>query len=245
LIKESFKIIREDTSRTRTDAPFGYASDHYIVALSDKCKGSRYDDIKHLPCEIQIRTILMDAWASVSHHLDYKQEIDIPAKLRRDFSALAGLFYVADTHFHLFREGVEKARSRLMRSAETGVFNLDQKTNLDSITAYAKWKFPERTALQPFGVSPSEMVKRIVQDGYENLRQLDMTIGPAVEFLRDLEKRIWGAKKMLWNSLVAVDVCLDIVDEAHFEKYNSEQAGEEVAKCIEEIRRKMKEAKDI
>ncbi|MBI4489516.1 MAG: hypothetical protein HY694_10565 [Deltaproteobacteria bacterium] len=57
-----------------------------------------------VPFEIQIRTIAQDAWASISHYLDYKKESDIPAQLRRDFYALSGLFYVADRHFAMLKK---------------------------------------------------------------------------------------------------------------------------------------------
>ena len=53
--------------------------------------------------EIQCRTILQNAWASVSHRLAYKGEASIPEALRKDFHALAGLFYVADKHFELLK----------------------------------------------------------------------------------------------------------------------------------------------
>jgi len=44
----------------------------------------------------------MDAWATVSHYLDYKTDADVPLGLRKDFQALSGLFYLADTHFEMF-----------------------------------------------------------------------------------------------------------------------------------------------
>ncbi len=55
-------------------------------------KGPRYDTIVGMPFEIQVRTILMDAWANVSHYLAYKSDIDVPINLQRDFYALGGLF---------------------------------------------------------------------------------------------------------------------------------------------------------
>lgn len=47
---------------------------------------------------------MLNAWASISHYLGYKKESDIPAELRRDFNALSGLFYVADTHFAMLKQ---------------------------------------------------------------------------------------------------------------------------------------------
>jgi putative GTP pyrophosphokinase len=63
--------------------------------------GPRYDPLKHLRFEVQVRTIVMDAGAAVSHHLDYKGGTSVPSELRKDFYALSGLFYVADQHFEV------------------------------------------------------------------------------------------------------------------------------------------------
>ena len=77
----------------------------YKAKLSEKYKVENYDQIRNIPFEVQIRTVAQDAWASISHYLDYKKESDIPRHLKRDFSALSELFYVADTHFEFVSEG--------------------------------------------------------------------------------------------------------------------------------------------
>ena len=144
IIGASFDILSKDTFRTRSETQFGYMSDHYIIKLSETCKGKRYDELKGLKCEIQVRTILMDAWASVSHHLDYKKEIDIPSNLRKDFNAVSGLLYAADTHFEIFRNGIEKSKEQLSINFQTNKIDLSQEINLDSLSEYLKWKFPDR-----------------------------------------------------------------------------------------------------
>ena len=64
------------------------------------------DNNKKFLFEIQIRTITQDAWASISHYLDYKNEISIADELKKDFYALSGLFYIADTQFNKIQESV-------------------------------------------------------------------------------------------------------------------------------------------
>jgi ppGpp synthetase/RelA/SpoT-type nucleotidyltranferase len=59
----------------------------------------RYDDLKKLVCEIQVRTVLQDAWAIIDHHLSYKQESDVPKILRRKLNSLAGLVETAHDQF--------------------------------------------------------------------------------------------------------------------------------------------------
>ena len=218
LISAKFDVVRADTSRTRTETPFGYSSDHYIVKLAKDCKGPRYDDVKKLKCEIQVRTILMDAWSSVSHHLDYKQEIDIPKELRTDFNALSGMFYVADTHFELFRKGFEEARADLMRSVQENIFHLDQEINLDSLTAYFKWKFPERR--EHARAVSSDIVSELRQYGYQNIRQLDDKINIAFPVLKDSENEAYNQKewKPRWAPDGIIRHCLDLTDNEYFKR---------------------------
>ena len=65
--------------------------------------GSRQIALPRIPFEIQVRTIGQDAWASVSHHLAYKQETSFPPDQFRDLYALSALFYLADTHFEFLK----------------------------------------------------------------------------------------------------------------------------------------------
>jgi ppGpp synthetase/RelA/SpoT-type nucleotidyltranferase len=133
IIRESFDSITEDNKiYDSEDALFGYLSAHSIVKLKSDCSGPRYRDLKGEHFEIQIRTLTMDAWANVSHYLDYKSKMDIPRELKRDFYALSGLFYVADTHFEMFFKSRQKVAQRL---EEFGL-SPTQEINFDSLSIY-------------------------------------------------------------------------------------------------------------
>lgn len=99
VINQTFVIVRikDKINNSRKDV-FGYMGKHFIVKLKAK------KETNTIPFEIQVRTIAQDAWASVSHHLDYKTN-SIQDESKRDFYALSGLFYVADTHFSFIKHG--------------------------------------------------------------------------------------------------------------------------------------------
>jgi len=104
-IKEEFDVFEEDNKIFDTEfSLFGYMSLHLKVRL----KSTDNEKFTNIPFEIQVRTIAQDAWASISHYLDYKKKIDIPEELKRDLHALSGLFYVADTHFLLIKQELSK-----------------------------------------------------------------------------------------------------------------------------------------
>lgn len=104
IINNTFEVIEEvniiDDSDPRI---FEYLGTQFKVKFKDKKSIPNYESIRNIPFEIQVRTISQDAWASISHHLDYKQEYGVPSHLKRDFYALSGLFYIADTHFKILK----------------------------------------------------------------------------------------------------------------------------------------------
>ena len=100
-IKTKFNAFEEDDKINKEEFNvFGYMSLH----IKAKLKNSSIQGISDIPFEIQVRTIAQDAWASISHHIDYKTN-SVPDKFKRDFHALSGLFYVADTHFSFIKRG--------------------------------------------------------------------------------------------------------------------------------------------
>jgi ppGpp synthetase/RelA/SpoT-type nucleotidyltranferase len=103
IIHKEFEVFEKDDKINDTELNiFGYMSLHLKAYI--KHPSTVIDEIQKIPFEIQVRTIAQDAWASISHYLDYKKESVIPDQLKRDFHALSGLFYVADTHFSLLKQ---------------------------------------------------------------------------------------------------------------------------------------------
>jgi len=104
IAKNEFDVFEEDDKINDDELNiFGYMCIHLKARLKHSPE-ERTKDIEGIPFEIQIRTISQDAWASISHYLDYKKESLIPRQLKKDLNALSGLFYVADTHFTIIKE---------------------------------------------------------------------------------------------------------------------------------------------
>jgi putative GTP pyrophosphokinase len=171
-IKEEFQVHKsEDKVQGEADsATFGYMSMHYICELSNHHSGPRYDSLKGIKFEIQCRTILMDAWANVSHHLAYKGENSIPSDLRRDFNALSGLFYVADKHFELFYQEADESRTDTVREAQAGRLGDEQELNLETMLALFSQIYPDRSKSTERNVS--EFVEEVTGIGYATVGKL-------------------------------------------------------------------------
>jgi len=185
IVKEKFNVIEENLHDA--SKPFGYMSDHYIVKLPDRFKGARYDLIKSLKCEIQVRTVSMHAWATVSHHLTYKQEIDVPTEQKNSFNALGGVFYIADTLFELFQSTRNETITSLMDKVKKDQFNLDEEINLDTLKAYMLWKYPERR--NPPDSRVSSLITEIRALKYDNFRTLNRLLDDTQEKMIQYERK--------------------------------------------------------
>ena len=76
-LKENFVIKEiERKGSEQNFKEFGYESIHVLVDVPEYCmpKNTSLPKPENLVCEIQIRTILQDAWAEVEHELIYKAE---------------------------------------------------------------------------------------------------------------------------------------------------------------------------
>jgi hypothetical protein len=102
----------------------------------------RYDDLKKLVCEIQVRTVLQDAWAIIDHHLSYKQESDVPKILRRKLNSLAGLVETAHDQFDQVRNEREDYRKRVKTDLTGDDAFLNQEANLDNLIEFLTSRFP-------------------------------------------------------------------------------------------------------
>lgn len=87
---------------------FGYRSDHYILTIKkDWLKAPNYRGLDGLKAEVQVRTILMHAWANLSHELAYKKKEYLPDEYMRILYRLSAIFETADVEFDNVRNGLK------------------------------------------------------------------------------------------------------------------------------------------
>lgn len=139
IIEDEFDIDKAN-SRDNRDVlefdQFGYLSIHEIVTLkSTRSNLPEWRRLANFKAEIQIRTVLQHAWASISHTLQYKNENDVPKELRRQLHRLSGLFELADEQFLMIKESREILIATVNTHIEENTYT-DVQINLDSIDTY-------------------------------------------------------------------------------------------------------------
>ncbi len=102
IIEKEFEVIEISDKRTsKKYDQFGYLSLHMLVKIpKNRSDFIEFSDLKDFVCEIQIRTILQEAWAEIEHYLNYKStKEERKTELLRKIFSLAGTFEVADATF--------------------------------------------------------------------------------------------------------------------------------------------------
>jgi ppGpp synthetase/RelA/SpoT-type nucleotidyltranferase len=220
LLHPTFKII--ETERKGLGNPenaFGYESDHYILQYNE-VSGPRYRDLMNLKFELQVRTPLMDAWASLSHKIDYKTDAAIPTNLKRVFFGLSGMFVVADKTFQDLKNA-SQANKIVISENKTVNKLLTQEINLDTLKGYLSLKFPERIKHTGFDLDDdaeySELITEIKNvGGYNQIADIDEAVEAALPIELEEEKRLSGnlpnGRRHLVGTLRGV---LDLFDEKY------------------------------
>jgi putative GTP pyrophosphokinase len=96
----------------RTEDSFGYKGLHMDLALSAEM-ASLPKYLPYLDCsfEVQIRSLIQDAWSVLDHKIKYKKSI--PIDLKRRINVLSALFELADREF----QEIRNATAELLQQA--------------------------------------------------------------------------------------------------------------------------------
>ncbi|MNL02341.1 GTP pyrophosphokinase YjbM [compost metagenome] len=144
IIRAEFEIVEEIDKREELDTnKFGYIGNHFIVRLGQNYSGARYDDLRTLRCEIQVRTVVQDAWSIIQHHMVYKKESQVPSNLIRKLNGLAGLFETVDDQFEFIRMQRDIYLDNVRESKNAPNNFLENELNYDSLVEFVQWRYKE------------------------------------------------------------------------------------------------------
>lgn len=115
-IRSSCKIVEEERKGENFSfREFGYESIHFLIEIPEKLR-NKYSIDKNFCCEVQIRTILQDAWAEVEHELVYKAEFSpYDEPLKRKLAALNANLSLSDIIFQEIRDYQRQLHTELKK----------------------------------------------------------------------------------------------------------------------------------
>lgn len=103
--QQDIKVVKEK-DYIRNPKPNGYRSYHMILQVPLHLE----NQIKMVYCEIQIRTIAMDCWASLEHQLKYKKNILNERMIIGELKRCADEIASTDLNFQTIRDMIEEKR---------------------------------------------------------------------------------------------------------------------------------------
>ncbi|MFW5886966.1 MAG: GTP pyrophosphokinase [Bacteroidota bacterium] len=103
----------------KTEDKFGYKSLHLQLVLKSRLKGiPEAHKYKNLKIELQIRTVIQDAWSILDHKIKYKKSI--PQNLKRRINRLSALFEIADDEFLNIQKEISIEENKINRRLKKG-----------------------------------------------------------------------------------------------------------------------------
>lgn len=119
LINAHFEVVElERKGERHSFREFGYDSVHLLIRFSP-------DPGQLLPfmencCEVQLRTILQDAWAEVEHELVYKSDLAFPNdSIKRKLASLNASLALSDLIFQEIRDFQKEVRARGLKRRQS------------------------------------------------------------------------------------------------------------------------------
>lgn len=103
----------------RTDDKFGYKSLHLQLVLKNRLEDiTEAHRFKNVKIELQIRTVIQDAWSVLDHKIKYKNSI--PRNLKRRINRLSALFEVADDEFLNIQKEISQQERKINSRLKKG-----------------------------------------------------------------------------------------------------------------------------
>ena len=242
IIQKEFEILNNENKVESLDFDqFGYRSFHFILKIKKEwLKTPNYRGLENLKAELQIRTILMHAWAEIEHKLAYKTKSQIPKEFRRKLSRISAKLEESDEQFEELKNEIESNKTNIIESAkESKIFYSNLEFNLDSLQAFLDYAFPDRTKeIKQTSSLFDEMI-----DNKISLKTLAEGFEKAKGILKDVEKEEidfhYGHDNdvtLLYAQVGAARTILELVDDDYFEERKELDETQVITKYREKIK---------
>ena len=136
IINKEFIVHQADNvDKPSLDKQTGYSSIHRVVSISkERQLLKEYCHFVNLKCEVQIRTILQNAWAEIEHGIGYKPSFIakgvVGKKLRKIFQTTAKQLAKADENFSKIEEIHNQSLACCRKKIEQRELNIPINLNL-------------------------------------------------------------------------------------------------------------------
>jgi len=211
ILKKEF-VLDQDNSVSKKDLlkpnEFGYTSDHYILSLDyERKKLLEWKLFRKIKFEVQVRTVLQHAWASISHMIDYKNESQDNPEFTRRLYRLAGLFELADEEFLKLKSNklVREITSNLKSDESLNHFNLHRyltfSNKTKALTEIQKISEELNLLEQTFKTTDyeAEVFSHCKAINIKSITELDLYLENKLVSIREILSEVLIGKDKIWT----------------------------------------------
>lgn len=235
IISKEFDVQNDEDKSEKLDVnEFGYRSYHFIIKIKDKWLDTpNYRGLKNIKIEIQVRTVLMHAWAEIEHKLEYKNKEQIPRELRRKLFQISAKLEEADSQFQTLDNEICNYKNELISKAmRMGAFTSNE-FNLNTFQAFLDFYFPDNEK-QPY------LTKAL----FDKIKKHSIPLELMVEYAEKIkplvpyiETKVNGANSTIKTTQANI---MDYAVQALNDKELRKQSSNSRLKLIEEIEQLLK-----
>lgn len=216
IISKEFEIIEnQDKEELLSADQFGYRSTHFIVKIKRNwLQVPNYRGLENLKAEIQIRTVLMHAWAEIEHKLAYKKKSHIPDKFKRKLSRISAKLEEADEQFEELRNEVVNYKQDIVEIVQDeSKEDKEIELNLDSLQAFLDAVFPDR---EKDSSSTIRLVDEFIEYGI-SLKEFVSSYERVKSYLPQVEEDTLKGKNKRWYQVGAARTVMNLTNENYLE----------------------------
>lgn len=183
LIREHYQVDEEvDRGEEESQIEPGYRSLHLLLRLEDG--DNAFQDFGDMVVELQVRTILQHAWASLQHDIVYKSERQPSASTKRRLTSLAGLLELADREFISVRQthatgpeqNLDRAHQATGPVTGTALRNLAEQLFGEDDPASHEWFMELKTVVEQLGLDTIADVRLALGQVAERAPEVAMSV---------------------------------------------------------------------
>jgi len=183
LIESEFNVIDKDNKIEKFGSDkMGYYDLSFVAQMQANYIDSIYKELNQYKFEIQVRSIMSDAGAIISHDLHYKKEPPLPDILERELNLVFSTLELTQYHCDTLRE----RRKDYVKELEQKAQNVDQTDFLnqpivdDTLRVYTNKRFP--------GLPIKENIHALIlrdldPSKYKTLKEIDDAVKYSKEFV--------------------------------------------------------------
>jgi putative GTP pyrophosphokinase len=234
IIKNEFTIHESQNKETKLGFDqFGYRSHHIIASIKKEWeKTPNFRGLLNLKCEIQVRTILMHAWAEIEHSLAYKNEAQTPTQFRRKLHRISAKLEEADEQFEELKKESQEYQNSLINKTKNKqpVIYESLELNIDSLQAFMDNNYPKRKRnLEQTGTLLNNMIEYDIS--LNDLKKSWDILSPK---FKEFEKEYWANNTTIsnWSQAGVVRISLDMTIERFRNRHKSISKKSEIEKYV-------------